>query len=52
MRDDAERLRDIRAAIDRILGKTMSGRDAFLIDEMLQYGCCITCRSSVRHADL
>jgi hypothetical protein len=36
MRDDAGRLRDIRAATDRILGKTISGREAFLGDEMLQ----------------
>lgn len=36
MRDDLERLRDILSAIDHILAKTKSGREAFDSDEMLQ----------------
>jgi hypothetical protein len=36
MRDDRERLRDIPRAIDSILEKAGSGRDAFFSDEMLQ----------------
>jgi uncharacterized protein with HEPN domain len=36
MRDDRERLRDILRAIDSIIEKARSGRDAFFSDEMLQ----------------
>jgi uncharacterized protein with HEPN domain len=36
MRDDADRLRDILKAIDHIMEKTKSGRNAFDQDDMLQ----------------
>jgi uncharacterized protein with HEPN domain len=36
MRDDLDRLRDIRQAIDRIFSRTSSGVVAFRQDEMLQ----------------
>jgi uncharacterized protein with HEPN domain len=36
MRDDKERLSDIRTAIDRILDKTTQDRTVFGADEMLQ----------------
>jgi uncharacterized protein with HEPN domain len=36
VRDDRERLLDIRTAIENILAKTGCGRDAFDADEMLQ----------------
>ena len=63
MRDDRERLRDILRAIDSILEKAGSGREAFFSDEMLQVWVlhhlqivgeaarCLSAEFRERHAD-